>query len=259
MLWINIRNTAIRFGLEPWLRPIVERIRGQEPEEGEVETERLIDRLTENAVCVDVGCHKGKVLDLMRRAAPAGRFFAFEPVPYLSSLLKRKYRSDGRVQVFSIAVASETGERAFFVNESHPGLSGLSERCGWMNDKLQKLTVPVDTLDRIIGQHHVDFIKIDVEGADYEVLKGAQRMLSRCRPVVLFEFGIGGANYFGVYPDIMYNFLIEIGYAVYTVGDYLSGQRPLDLAKFKQHFDLCSQYNFVAAPESEVRCLPGPL
>jgi len=249
MFWLKIKDAAIGFGFEPWLRPIVDKIRGREPENDEVEIELLIARLPENAICVDVGCHKGKVLDRMRRVAPAGRFFAFEPVPYLSNLLKRKYRSDGRVQVFSMALASESGEATFFINKTHLGLSGLSDRRGWMNDdKLQKLTVRVDTLDRIIGHHHVDFIKIDVEGADYEVLKGALRTLTRCRPVVLFEFGLGGADYFGVYPHIMYKFFNEVGYAVYTLGDYISGRPSLDFVKFKQYFDLNSQYNFVAAP-----------
>ena len=209
----------------------------------------LIARLAPDAVCVDIGCHKGKFLDPMRRAAPAGRFFAFEPVPYLYELLRSKYRTDARVQVFNMALSSSRGATTLYINERNLGLSGLSDRPGRMGqDGLSKVQVCVDTLDCRLGDQRVDFIKIDVEGAEYHVLQGARQIMIRSRPLILFEFGLGGADYFGIDAQEMYALFATLDYAVFTVDDYVRGREPFTAAAFSACFNLNSKFNFVAAP-----------
>jgi FkbM family methyltransferase len=249
MIWAKLKDAAIRAGCEPWLRPIVEKLRGQELEEDDVAARVVISRLASNAVCVDIGCHKGKFLDPMRRAAPDGRFFAFEPIPYLHDLLKSKYRTDRRVQVFNLALSSADGNAAFFINERDMGLSGLSQRPARMGqDRLTKVPVAVRSLDGVLGNPHVDFIKIDVEGAEFDVLQGARQTIVRSRPVILFEFGLGGADYFGVDAATMHDFFSSLDYALYTVDDFAYGREALSLVAFKSCFELNSKYNFVASP-----------
>ncbi len=70
------------------------------------------DRLTRNILkkflkknfnCIDVGCHKGEILDLMLKYAPHGGHYAFEPIPYLYNELKKKYKM--KASIFSYALS----------------------------------------------------------------------------------------------------------------------------------------------------------
>jgi FkbM family methyltransferase len=244
-----MKDAAIRAGFEPWLRPIVQTLRGRRLDTDDIASFALISRLARDAVCVDIGCHKGKFLDPMRRAARDGRFYAFEPIPYLYDLLKSKYRTDSRVEVFDAALSSADGHAVFFINQQDMGLSGLSERPGRLRqDQLVKVDVPVRTLDGVLGDRHVDFVKIDVEGAEFDVLEGARKTILNSRPVILFEFGLGGADYFGVDSRKMHDFFSSLGYALYTVDDYVSDGDALGWSEFRSFFDLNSKYNFVASP-----------
>jgi hypothetical protein len=117
-------------------------------------------------------------------------------------------------------------------------------------DCVTRIDVALRTLDEMLGEQAVDFIKIDVEGAEYEVLMGARHTIARSHPPILFEFGLGGADYFGVDGRLMFNLLESMDYEVYTVGDYVGGGRALSLEEFKHCFALNLKYNFVGAARS---------
>lgn len=250
-IWSSFKDTLIRAGFETWLRPVVEAVRGQHRDADDLAARRIFACLAPAAVCVDVGCHKGLYLDPMRQQAVDGRFFAIEPIPYLYDLLKAKYRNDPRVQVFNLALSAGSGTAELFINDEDMGLSGLSRRPGRKGidqERLRSVRVAMTSLDALLGEEHVDFIKIDVEGAEYDVLRGAENLLARSRPTVLFEFGLGGADYFGVDADTMFDFFATRGYALFTVPGYADGAAALDRDAFAACFATNSAYNFVAAP-----------
>jgi hypothetical protein len=150
-----------------------------------------------------------------------------------------------------MALSSSRGTLALYINEKDMGLSGLSDRPGHPHidrDRLRKVDVPVNTLDEVLGNQHVDFIKIDVEGAEFDVLQGAHQIMIRSRPLVLFEFGLGGADYFGVNAEEMYGLFAAFDYGVCTVPDYVGGRGALTSSEFGAVFSLNTAYNFVAAP-----------
>jgi FkbM family methyltransferase len=249
-IWTSFKDSLIRAGLDPWLRPIANAVWGRNIDTDDLATRRIIASLPPDAVCVDVGCHKGLYLDPMRQQAVEGRFFAIEPIPYLYDLLKAKYRNDPRVTVLNFALSSKRGTTEFFINDTDMGLSGLSRRQGRNGiDQQRLMSVPVAmrTLDELFADQHVDFLKIDVEGAEFDVLKGAERLLEGSRPHVLFEFGLGGADYFGVGADAMFEFFEAHRYALYTAADYAHGGEPLDSHAFAACFASNSAYNFLAA------------
>ena len=53
--------------------------------------------LSENSNCIDVGCHKGEILDEILRLAPKGKHLAFEPIPELFEALKAKYQHTAKI------------------------------------------------------------------------------------------------------------------------------------------------------------------
>jgi FkbM family methyltransferase len=214
------------------------------------------DRLTEmilkiiiqkSSNCIDIGCHTGEILDHILKLAPEGRHFAFEPIPGLFAGLKKKYA--GKADIFPFALANENGHTTFNFVRNAPAYSGIRQRKYAIgNPDIEIIQVEKKKLDDVISpETTIDFIKIDVEGAEFEVLKGAGRILSEDKPTLLFECGLGGSDFYGVKPQSLYDYLSgEKGYNIYTLNDWLKRRSPLSSAMFKENFDLNREYYFIA-------------
>jgi FkbM family methyltransferase len=143
---------------------------------------------------LDIGAHHGLYsLLASKKVGPQGRVIAFEPSPRERRALRLNLALNWsrNVSVYKVALGSEAGEADFFVVE------GTETGCNSLRPPDLKagtyrpIRVRVAVLDDWLREHKiefVDFIKIDVEGAELEVLRGASKLLStRPRPVVLIE------------------------------------------------------------------------
>ena len=89
------------------------------------------------------------------------------------------------------------------------------------------------------------FVKIDVEGAEEEMLLGAAETLRRHRPVVAFEHGRGSADVYGTTPGAIHDLLCgELGYEI----SGLDGDGPYDVERFIEIFASGERVNFAAWP-----------
>ena len=79
-----------------------------------------------------------------------------------------------------------------------PAYSGLNKRrYDTSTPDIEEIKVKLGVLDEIIPKDVViDFIKIDVEGGEFGVLKGAQHLLKKHKPVIVFECGMGASDYY---------------------------------------------------------------
>lgn len=219
------------------------------------------DRLTElviqnhaqeDSVFVDVGCHEGDILKVMMRKAPGATFLAFEPIPALYTQLVRDFASD-RVKVFNLALSDSKGSTTFNYVVSNPAYSGIRKRSyDRANEQDEEIEVMTDTLDNVVqreGLGSVTFIKIDVEGAEYLVLKGAEETIRRCKPVIVFEHGLGGSDYYGKGPEELYDLVVDrFGLAISLLPSYLLARKPLGRAAFSEQFHQQLNFYFVAHP-----------
>ena len=214
-------------------------------------TESVMQRvITPASVCIDVGCYKGSILRLMMKYAPAGRFLAFEPLPHLYKKILEKFNSDA-VRVHNLALSDSAGTSSFNGVESNPAYSGLKKRrYDRPNETDSQIEVKVDTLDNILGKEpvgKVSFIKIDVEGAEYFVMKGAEKCIKRDRPVIVFEHGMGGSDCYGMKPEDVYELLHDrCGLRISLLSDYLLRKSPLDREGFCDQFYKGKHYFFIA-------------
>jgi FkbM family methyltransferase len=157
--------------------------------------------------CIDVGAHTGDLLHRMVRLAPEGRHFAWEPIPGMAAALERRFP---KVDVHAAALSDKDGTATFHVAHERPAVSGLSERGDVGNVCFKPIQVTTETLDNALPDGYVPtFIKIDVEGAEGMVLRGAIETLRHHQPTVVFEHGKGGAAQFGTGPDEILDILVE--------------------------------------------------
>lgn len=217
------------------------------------QTKQILQRHCKpNSNCIDIGCHKGEVLDWILNAAPNGHHWGFEPLPDLFAELKKKYANHQNCTFSDIALSDNTGTATFNYVISNPAYSGLQKRKYDKPDE-QDTTITVQTapLDLVLPQdYHVHFIKLDVEGAELQVLRGAQNTLRRCQPILVFEHGLGAADCYGTQPKDVWQLLNDCGLSVSLMKNWLNNTPPLSLTEFEDQFHKAKNYYFIAYPAS---------
>jgi FkbM family methyltransferase len=151
----------------------------------EAGVERVLRKsLRPGSVFVDVGANIGLYTRLASRiVGPSGRVYAMEPQPAALRLLQANARDLPNTTILPLAIGEQSGEMEFFIKEKGDTSSFDPDGAA------SSVRVPVSTLDRELSTAaRVDLVKIDVEGFEMEVLRGAVETLRRHRPLVCFEF-----------------------------------------------------------------------
>jgi len=196
----------------------------------------LAAALARDSRCVDVGANVGGILKHMVQYAPEARHVAIEALPQLANQLRARFPS---VDVRAVAVSDHTGEAQFTHAIDEPALSGL--RAGkTAGHRVEKITVPVRRLDDLID-FAPTFVKIDVEGAELQVLRGAERVLST-GPIVAFEHSNRLAPHFGTRPEQVHELLTDAGLRIYD----MDGEGPLTADRFVAAFHAHTRFNWLA-------------
>lgn len=198
--------------------------------------------------CVDVGCHKGEILDLMLKNAPLGKHWGFEPIPELFENLKLKYK-DTNCVISDAALSDSQGMSSFNYVVSNPSYSGLMKR-GYDRPREVDKSIFVRTarLDDIISAEiKIDLIKIDVEGGEMLVLKGAMHTLEASLPVVIFEHGLGASDAYGVKPEDIFSLFESLKYSIFNLESFLKAEAVLTRQEFLDQYWNKENFYFVAA------------
>ena len=155
---------------------------------------RFVEKCLAPGMCVlDIGAHHGLyTLLASKRVGSGGKVIAFEPSPRERRLLARNLRlnsaSNAQIEPFALGHEPSKAE-LFLVQGGEDGCNSLRPPAVTASTKTE--TVDVKSLDGYLekaGIVKVDFVKLDVEGAEREVLLGAQRLLGvASRPVILAE------------------------------------------------------------------------
>ena len=131
----------------------------------------------EVTVAFDVGAAIGEAALPMLRAFPKANLYCFEPIPYQFERLKKRTEAfRNRTQYFNHALYNKNDEAVFNIWPNHPDGSSFIKEAG----SREAISVKRRRLDDVIKElnvSHIDFLKIDVEGVEKEVLEGAEKTL----------------------------------------------------------------------------------
>lgn len=215
------------------------------------QSKQVISKVCEhNSNCIDIGAHKGEVLDIMLKYAPHGTHYAFEPIPPMVKALREKYQSNNHCKVYDYALSNNTGTATFNYVVSNPSYSGLIKRkYDRPNEEDTQIEVKTELLDNVIPADFVPaLIKIDVEGGELLVLEGAVKTITTHKPTIIFEHGLGASDFYGSTPDKVFALLNSCGLRISTMQRWLANRPCLTENEFKEHYHKQKDYYFIAYP-----------
>jgi FkbM family methyltransferase len=250
-----LKNLIVGTALEPLARKVYAAFATEDKGSlYDIQTLEIMKRvLQEGSNCVDVGCHQGSILKEMLHFAPKGTHYAFEPLPAMNKILQEEFGSLANVHLYDCALSNTAGTTSFQYVVSNPAYSGMRRRkYGRPQEQIQEITVKTALLDCIIPKHiPIRFIKIDVEGAELQVLEGAVETIKNSQPIIVFEHGLGAADYYGTHPEDVYDLLaIQCGLRLFIMEEWLKSNDIASLSRnaFCEQFSSGSNFYFMAAP-----------
>lgn len=191
------------------------------------ETDLIRSHLSEGSVFVDIGANIGWfTLQSSRWVGDSGKVFSFEPRPSTFEHLSESIRINGleNVTIYNVALSNEVGSATLMATEGHssPGSSYLGKGKG--------IPVTLSTLDDLLPPlDRLDVIKMDVEGWEPNVIKGAVQTIRKFHPIILSEIspwmllersGVSDRDYISLIKSLGYDCQnIKNGEVIDSVGN----------------------------------------
>jgi len=184
------------------------------------------------SVVFDVGANIGESALKFRVGFPKAKIYCFEPVKETFEILKRTVNRYDTISCYKIAFGSKDGQETIY-------LTGQSNTSSLIrpNKAVGSEVVKLCTVDGFASDNQIkriDLLKIDTEGFDLEVLKGARNMLSSGQiAFVLAEIGFHPGDARHVLFDDIRSYLLPMGYTVFGIYDQQpewSGEKRLRYA-----------------------------
>jgi FkbM family methyltransferase len=191
-------------------------------EDYEPELYYLERALLPGSVFIDAGANTGIYTILAAKlVGDGGQVLSFEPGEQSYKNLARNVNLNNlsNVKMFKSALSDTEGTARFYHIDNAPNSYSLGSD-GSENTSYEE--VDITTIDRVLsseGIERVDFIKMDVEGAEEHVLQGAKSMFSKMQPQVMFEINAKAINRFNLSLYGVWNFLKNLGYEFFLVKD----------------------------------------
>jgi FkbM family methyltransferase len=180
---------------------------------------------------IDVGGHHGLMAVVAGKAAgPGGLVVSFEPNPEARRIFLTNCTINnlGNIRLEPLAVSDAVGVAKFYVQKGAVSwnssfFADFSSQHG--RDNVEQIDVPVTTLDSYAAQHGLKpaFIKIDAEGSEFLILRGAMQTIQKHKPLVSMEFNPDSAKAANTTIEEAQNVLKNVGYRLVVLGKSRTG------------------------------------
>ncbi|MEK7991784.1 MAG: FkbM family methyltransferase [Thiotrichaceae bacterium] len=186
------------------------------------EVELVKKHIKQGDVVIDIGANIGYYTLLFAQlVGETGRVIAFEPDPDNFELLHKNVSLNQyhNVTLIQKAVASENSQAPLFLCDENKGMHRLYDSvCCQTSIEVETVCLD-DYLPTLVNK--VNFVKIDIEGAEYNALQGMQNILRQQQPKLLTEFSPAALFEYGIEPQTYIDFLSQLGFDLYQVGEQL--------------------------------------
>ncbi len=201
----------------------------------------------DNIVVFDVGANKGHYSELLaQKFSSQAQIYSFEPSKITFERMKETNLKNKNVKPFNIGFGSETKTLKLFTNSYLSGLASVYQRrLDHFDIDMNKYEeVIVSTLDTFCKENmteNIDFLKLDVEGHELEVLKGAKYLLENNK-IKFIQFEFGGANIDSrtFFQDFYY--LLSEKYHIYRI--LIDGLQKID--NYDERYEVFNSINYLA-------------
>ncbi len=190
----------------------------------EPEIEELINKyLPKGGTFIDIGANIGyHTLYAACIVGETGKVVAFEPLPRLYEQMKKSVvkNSFSQVTLHNVGLSDKNMNGRLSLVDENIGASSLMEVSD-VRAVSNIVDVSLKTLDSYINDFtQLNFIKIDIEGSEYEALKGGERLIEKYMPVIVLEFspGVYEKEFSGKSLEI-FLYLKKIGYNIAVIGN----------------------------------------
>ena len=201
--------------------------------------DRFISHFKPTDTIIDVGANIGYTTLLFSKATPAGKVFSIEPSKELFNTVTEHLCLNKIKNVIGLNIG--LGEKAmsallYKVSENNSGMNRVFEHT---ETSFNSESIIIKTLDDVVKEQKiekVDAIKIDVEGYEYKILKGAYNTLRSYKPVLLIEIDNFNLKEQQSSPLEIFKFLTELNYSILEA----TSLKGIDLSKDYTgvHFDI---------------------
>lgn len=195
-------------------------------------------------VFIDGGAHIGSITGAVLRQCPSAIVVAVEAMPDKAKRLAGKFPA---ATVISCALAEQPGQVTFYVDLDDSAWSTLA-----LNERrVTEISVEARTLDSFVSYGTVDIIKLDLEGAELGALKGGSCLISRDRPIIMYESG--PTDFMGYTKAAMYDWLAMRNYRIF-IPSRLGKDAPAMSKEvyFDSHHYPFGTLNYFAVPAERV-------
>ena len=179
------------------------------------------NNITPGMTAIDVGAHIGLISVIIgKQVSPHGKVFSCEPTPSTFRLLKKTVeinKMSGIVQPINKAVSEKTGKDFFYVTDieaSNSNSMSNNRRTLGTETKIEVQVVSIDDLAKESSLEKIDLIKIDAEGTEYSVLKGASAVIDKWHPKIILALHPDSIKNFGDTLSDIWDFVIAKKYTV---------------------------------------------
>lgn len=184
--------------------------------------------LKPDSVFIDIGTNKGIYLYQAEKSISSGKIIGFEPNKSLVNYIKPLFPN---AEIYPLAASSKSGTAVLNIPKKANGLQDTRASLEAMGEDVEKVEIQMITLDEFAKEKNlskIDVVKIDVEGHEFDSVKGCVNILQTIKPIFIIEIELRHAHY--PIKDI-FDFIIGFGYEVFYFDRKSLSLKPFEVSQ----------------------------
>lgn len=191
----------------------------------ETETKIIMECVQDNDIILDIGANVGLYTILLNKYKNCTTY-SFEPIKYTFDLLcKNLIANNVDSKVYNIGLSNDNKVENFYFNRKEIAASSMRDLRG-DKDNTKIVQCDIKKLDDFVAQEgisNIDFIKIDVEGAELFALRGGAKSINKYKPIIFCEMLRKWSKKFDYHPNDIIDLLKNMGYSCYAIQENALG------------------------------------